>query len=103
MMQGDQYTLPISLSFDNGDILTPSNVGDIEFFIGKFRKTIETGTVTFDSETGEYLVKLYQVETFMLKGAVKIQARILFKNGDVVGVDLGTFDIEDAISKVILK
>ena len=103
IMQGDQYTLPVSLTFESGEVITPDSVSDIEFYIGNFRKTIDSGTVTFDEVSGEYLIKLYQVESFMLKGSVRIQARILFKNGDVVGIDLGTYDVDDAISKVILK
>ena len=103
MMQGDQYGLPIELLKKNGSPLTQSDVDDVEIYIGTIRKTLKSKTVSFDETDQTFVVKLTQSDTFLLNRSIGIQARILFKNGDVIGVDLGTHNILNAISKVVLK
>ena len=103
MMQGDQYGLPIELLKDNGSPLTESDVDDVEIYIGSIRKTLKSKTVIFDETDQTFVVKLTQNDTFLLNRSIIIQVRILFKNGDVIGIDLGTYNIENAISKVVLK
>lgn len=103
MMQGDQYRLPIELLYEDGSVIAPDEIKDLEVFVGRFRKTLSGGTVTFDEAEQLYYAQITQEETFGLIGDVKLQARILFLSGDVVGVDLGTQSFESSISKVVLR
>lgn len=103
MMQGDQYGLPIELLKENGTPLSESDVDDVEIYIGSIRKTLKSKTVIFDETDRTFVAKVTQNDTFLLNRSIRIQARTLFKNGDVIGIDLGMYDIENAISKVVLK
>ena len=103
MMQGDQFRLPIELLYEDGGIIAPDEIKDLEVFVGRFRKTLSSGAVSFGEENGLYYAQITQEETFGLIGDVKLQARILFLSGDVVGVDLGTQNFEQSISKVVLR
>lgn len=103
MMQGDQYRLPIELKYEDGTFITPDDVKDIEFFIDKTRKMLSLGQAVFEPTENVYYVFLKQKDTFMMRGAVDVQARLLFNSGDVIGIALGKLDIEKATSKVVLK
>ena len=102
MMQGDQYRIPIHLKHEDGSPITMESLDDIEVFVGLIRKTVSDG-VTYDETSKHFYVYLTQKETFRLQGDVGVQARVLFKRGDVVGVKLGTVNFETSTSKVVLR
>ena len=103
MMQGDQYRLPIELKYAEGTFVTREEVKDVEVFVGKTRKTISGGEIEFDPLENVFYVSLSQNETFMMRGDVSVQARVLFLSGDVVGIDLGKLNFVQSTSKVVLK
>ena len=103
MMQGDQFRLPIELKDADGTFVTQEEVKDIEVFVGKTRKSLSAGNVSFESKDNIFYVFLTQRETFLMSGDTAVQARILFLSGDVIGVDLGKINFAEAISKVVLK
>lgn len=101
MMQGDQYFIPLSLKTADGAYLTSEDMKDLEFSIGEVTKTLSKGEVISDGNT--FFVKLNQEDTFQLKGKVRMQARVLFDNNTVVGVNLGEEMVDVALSKAVLK
>jgi hypothetical protein len=103
MMQGDQYRLPIELKDADGTFVTREEVKDLEIFVGTTRKVLSKGEVEFESFENVFYVSLSQKETFMMRGDVSVQARVLFLSGDVVGIDLGKINFAQATSKVVLK
>lgn len=103
MMQGDQYRIPVELTDADGTPVTQDEIKDLEIFVGQFRKTLSDGGVSFEKNESLFYVFMTQKETFMLHGDVKLQARILFLSGDVVGIDLGKINFAQATSKVVLK
>ena len=103
MMQGDQYKLPIELKDADGTFVTREEVKDIEVFVGTTRKLLSKGEVEFEPLENVFYVFLSQKETFMMRGDVSVQARLLFLSGDVVGIDLGNINFAQATSKVVLK
>ena len=103
MMQGDQYRIPVELKNTDGTPVTQNDIKNLEIFVGQFRKTLSDGGISFEENESLFFVSLAQKETFMLHGDVKVQARILFLSGDVVGINLGTVNFEEATSKVVLK
>ena len=103
MMQGDQYRLPIELKDADGTFVTREEVKDIEVFVGTTRKMLSKGEIEFDSLENVFYVSLSQKETFMMRGDVSVQARVLFLSGDVSGIDLGKLNFAQATSKVVLK
>ena len=103
MMQGDQYRIPVELKDEDGTPVTQSEIKDLEIFVGPFRKLLSDGGVSFEETENIFYVSVTQKETFMLHGDVKVQARVLFLSGDVVGINLGTVNFEKATSKAVLK
>ena len=103
MMQGDQYRLPIELKDADGTFVTHEEVKDLEVFVGTTRKMLSKGEIEFEPMDNVFYVFLSQKETFMMRGDVSVQARILFFSGDVVGTDLGKINFAQATSKVVLK
>lgn len=103
MMQGDQYKLPIELKYADGTFVTQEEVKELEVFVGNFRKMLSNGEIEFEPTENVFYVFLTQKETFMMRGDVSVQARVLFLSGDVVGVDLGKLNFERSTSKVVLK
>ena len=103
MMQGDQFRMPIELSYESdGSAVTADQVKDVEVCVGRVRKTM-ADDVTFDNDTGKFYVYLTQSETFTLRDEVAVQARILFKSGDVLGIKLGTVIFDKSTSREVLK
>lgn len=103
MMQGDQYKIPIELKYADGTFVTREEVKDLEVFVGTTRKMLSKGEVEFEPLENLFYVSLTQKETFMMRGDVSAQARVLFLSGDVVGVNLGTVNFEASTSKVVLR
>ena len=103
MMQGDQCRLPIELKDADGTFVTQEEVKDLEVFVGTTRKMLSKGEIEFEPIENVFYVFLAQKETFMMRGDVSVQARILFLSGDVVGIDLGKINFAQATSKVVLK
>ena len=103
MMQGDQYKLPIGLGYEDGTFVTPEEAKDLEVFVGGTRKMLSKGEIEFEPLENVFYVSLSQKETFMMRGDVSVQARVLFRSGDVVGIDLGKLKFGQATSKVVLK
>ena len=103
MMQGDQCRLPIELKDADGTFVTQEEVKDLEVFVGTTRKMLSKGEIEFEPLKNVFYVFLSQKETFLMRGDVSVQARILFLSGDVVGIDLGKINFAQATSKVVLK
>ena len=103
MMQGDQYKLSIELKDADGTFVTREEVKDMEVFVGGTRKMLSKGEIEFDPLENVFYVSLFQNETFMMRGDVSVQARVLFLSGDVVGVDLGKLNFAQSTSKAVLK
>lgn len=102
MMQGDQYRIPLGFKYEDGTSVEAESVYDVEVFVGSVRKTLSDG-VSFDENDKNFYVYLTQSETFRLSGDAKVQARLLFTSGDVVGVNLGAVNFETSTSKVVLR
>lgn len=102
-MQGDQYRIPVELMFEDGSPITQSDIKDLEVSIGRIRKTLSDGDISFEQSENLFYVYVTQKETFTLLGDVKIQARILFPSGDVIGIELGTKNFGLSLSKVVLE
>ena len=103
MMQGDQYRLPIELKYEDGTFVTLEEVKDMEVFVGTTRKMLSKDEIEFDPLENVFYVSLSQNETFMMRGDVSVQVRVLFLSGDVVGVGLGKLNVAQSTSKAVLK
>lgn len=103
MMQGDQYRIPIKLKDADCTFVTREEVKDMEVFVGTTRKMLSKGEIEFNPLENLFYVSLSQKETFMMRGDVSVQVRVLFLSGDVVGIDLGKLNFAQSTSKVVLK
>lgn len=103
MMQGDQYKLPLFIENEDGSSLDEKDVQELEImFSSGVRKTLSDGGVSYDTENKCFNIKLTQKETFMMRGNVKITARVKFHSGDVLGEQLEPQNVAESISKVVL-
>ena len=103
MMQGDAYNLKIEILNEDQDVVTPEAVSDVEITIGSLRKTYASEEVTYDEGLERWLFPLTQEETFRFTPArVKAQVRVVWNNGNVEGVSLGTVNVLESISKEVL-
>lgn len=102
IMQGDQYAIPF-VGKQNGEPLDTDTIEEIEFVVGKLRKTYP-GEVMLDDE-GKFLFPVTQQETFAIqRSSQHVQIRVKFKGNPpvVTGVDVGDIYVADSISKVVL-
>ena len=101
MMQGDSYSLGISILNNAGSPVTPDDVRDVEITIGHMSKTYRNAQLTFSD--GLWLFPLSQKESFkMWPSAVKAQVRVAWANGVVEGKPLYGIRNEESISKEVL-
>ena len=101
MMAGDACKLPIRITTSDG-IADASAFVNVEVCIGKVRKTLYGGDITFDSESQNFLVPLTQEETFSLRGRPRVNVRCKFAGGDVIGIDLGVIEFEPSLSREVI-
>ena len=100
MMQGDAYHLSFKIK-KGDDVITDEMVDDVEIVIGKIRKSLSAGEVSWGD--GVWLFPLTQDETFDLRGiAQRAQVRVKFKGGDIIGVRLPDIDVDASLSSEVL-
>lgn len=100
-MQGDAYRLPVQIKV-NGENAKQTTFDDLEICVGNLRKVMSEGGIAYDADREVFLVYLEQKETFRLRGKVEIKIRCKFVDGEVVGINAGTIDWEESLSKVVL-
>lgn len=84
IMQGDEYGIPIGLKRkSDGTVITTADVEEVEIVLGGCRKTYSGGEVTFDGE--KWIYPLTQEESFTFARRARLQVRVKFSGGDVVG------------------
>lgn len=100
MVQGDSYQLKFSLKSD-GYSLDLTTIDSIEFCVGSITK-LYPSVVTYDSIECVFLLPLTQQETFSFGTTEKIQVRIKYLNGNVIGSNKSNLNVQESISKVVL-
>lgn len=101
IMQGDQYDLLFVISV--GDLqLTNDDVIDIEIVIGTLRKT--KPAVTYDTNLCSWRFPISQRDSFAMPvGEHKIQIRVLFPGGNVIGNPVGVLYVIPSDSQEVLN
>lgn len=103
LIQGNTYSIGLTVTDKDNNIVRPDDVETIEFCLGKnVRKTFGMGgEVEFDD--GKYILMLAQEDTFRLEGNVRLQIRVKFKDErGVKGTSEIIFGVKKSISKEIL-
>ena len=102
MMQGDAYSVPVTITAQDGTVITPDMVTCVEITIGNLSRKYP-GAVTFDEDTGTWQFPLTQQQTFRLsQGKQETQARVVFASGDVFGGRGDTVFVTGSLSKGVL-
>lgn len=102
MMQGDAYSVPVTITAQDGTVITPDMVTCVEITIGNLSRKYP-GAVTFDEDTGAWQFPLTQQQTFRLQqGKQETQARVVFASGDVFGGRGDTVFVTESLSKGVL-
>lgn len=102
MMQGDAYSVPVTITAQDGTVVTPDMVTCVEITIGNLSRKYP-GAVTFDEDAGAWQFPLTQQQTFRLsQGKQETQARVVFASGDVFGGRGDTVFVTGSLSKGVL-
>ena len=101
MMQGDSWPLEIRIKF-SGKPLDVSAVDTVEISIDELIKTWPKGGVNYDEKKGVFSIWPTQEESFKMRGRNRVQARVKFNDGSVIGLDFGAVDIKESLSKEVL-
>lgn len=106
MMQGDAYGVSIEILDNSGNVVTESDVSDIEIVVGSLRKTYKNGEIFFvDNGDGSprWVIPLSQKETFKFPiSRVNVQIRVAWSNGEVEGDLVGQIVVSESRSKEVL-
>ena len=101
--QGDAYLMPLNITV-NGGQLPASEVEAVEVRLGDVRK-LYPEEITYDVDTGFFMVPLYQADTFTLPedDAVQLDVRVKFKGGSVAGTQKVTMIVSvNALSEEVI-
>lgn len=102
MMQGDSWPLEIKITL-GGEPLNTSTVEIVEISIDELTKTWPNGGVSYKPDKGVFTIWPTQEESFKMRGRKRVQARVKLKDsGSVIGLDFGTVDIKESLSKEVL-
>ena len=97
MMQGDAFVQKIKI-LNNGQIVTPEDVLDVEVTFGRLSKTLLEEDLLYRDGLWEF--PLSQAETFRLRDTYQsVQVRVCWPNGDVEGADLGDVFVTESLSR----
>jgi hypothetical protein len=98
MVQGDAYAIDIGIT-NNGQPLNIADISAVEVSLLYLQKNYP-GEVTYSD--GKFHFPLTQQETFKLPKLCKMQVRVKFKSGDVIGSEIKQIDVAHALSKAVL-
>lgn len=99
VMQGDAYSIPVTIKSGNGTLITPEIAACVEITVGQFTKRWP-GQVTFDEKTGEWQFPVTQKQTFRFApGAAVVQARVVFQDGSIMGGSGAPVRVEQSASR----
>ena len=103
LKQGDAYLMPLNITV-NGGQLPASEVEAVEVRLGDVRK-LYPEEISYDAETGHFLVPLRQKDTLSLPedDAVQLDVRVKFKGGSVAGTQKVTMLVSvNALSEEVI-
>lgn len=87
MKQGNQFFLEIQIYDEKEELLNIEGVEKVQFNIEDMTKIYgdDSKDVTYDEESKCFKIWLTQSETFKFESNTKFEARVLFKNGVILG------------------
>lgn len=93
--RGNTYSLKVKFLVNNQE-LDYDTVDKIEFIFGEVKKEIDNSNISLNDDN-QLLLYLTQEETFKMNDTIDYQARIKYKNGDVISTDINTANIKDCL------
>lgn len=102
--QGDSYDIHITLTDSDGTCINDEMVSAVEVALGDVIKTYPDGGVVFvPEETGGYWTfPIAQEESMSLSGIKRFDVRVKFLNGEVVGANIDTVNVNASMSTEVL-
>lgn len=103
IMQGDQLIIALSLTNDDGDIITDYGVEEVVVTIGTIEVKMSDGDVAYDSEEEVWMIPIYQEASLaQAAGMERMQVRVKFTDGSVCGANVATVFILPARNTEVL-
>ena len=103
MKQGNQFWYGIKLT-SNEQKLDIDTIKEVVFNFDDITKTYKEGSdeVTYDAENNIFKIRLTQEDTLKMKSKVRIDARVKFKNDDILGPVINEKHIFDSLNKEVI-
>lgn len=102
VMQGDAYSIPVTIKAGNGTLITPEIAACVEITVGQYTKRWP-GQVAFDEKAGEWKFPVTQGQTFRFTpGIAAVQARVVFQDGSIMGGSGAPIRVEQSASRGVL-
>ena len=104
MKQGNQFWYGIKLKDKNNEYINISTVEKIIFNFDDLQKEYNeiSENVIFDEENNLFKIYLTQEETQKMQDKVKIDARVKFKNREILGTVITEQFILDSLNQEVL-
>lgn len=103
IMQGDEYGIGFTIEQDDkGTLLDVNEVDTIQFTVDtlvKYYREDGSGEVSYNESVHEFQFPLSQEETFDFSGDVECQIRIKFKNGKIIGKQIGSLELQYSLTE----
>ena len=101
MMQGDAYDQGIEILDEQGQVVQPTAVADVEILLGDLKKTYAAGQLKFGEKC--WLFPITQEESLMLSaGTLEGQVRVKWSTGEVTGCRLLPTQLLESRSREVL-
>lgn len=103
IMQGDQVLVALTLTNDEGDIITDYGVEEVVVTIGSIEVKMTDGDVAYDSEEEVWMFPILQEQSLaQAAGMERMQVRVKFSDGSVCGANVATVFILPAKNTEVL-
>lgn len=101
MKKGNQFFLELEIENEDGSALDIRSVEKVQFNIDNITKmySVDSSEVTY--EEGKFKIWLTEEETFAFKTRVKIEARVLYTNGTILGTFVEQEYFYDSLGSVM--
>lgn len=103
IMQGDQVLVALTLTNDDGDIITDYGVDEVVVTIGTIEVKMTDGNVSYDAEGEVWMFQITQEASLaQAAGMERMQVRVKFTDGSVCGANVATVFILPAKNTEVL-
>lgn len=103
--QGDQFPITFSIENENGEYVADTDIYNMIFTVGEddsysIIKSYTDGDITYDSESKQFTIWLYEGDTINLNLLpYEAQLRVFFNDNYILSFDCGQLIVKECLAK----